>query len=50
MTLDHLHPSLAQTVESMADDTVDIAQARQSELNDVALWWPACWSIQATWI
>ena len=38
MTLDHLHPSLAQTVESMADDTVDIAQARQSELNDVALW------------
>ena len=38
MTLDRLHPSLAQTVESMADDTVDIAQARQSELNDVALW------------
>ena len=38
MTLDHLHPSLAQTVESMAYDTVDIAQARQSELNDVALW------------
>ena len=38
MTLDRLHPSLAQTVESMADDTVDIAQVRQSELNEVALW------------
>ena len=38
MTLDRLHPFLAQTVESMADDTVDIAQARQSELNEVALW------------
>ena len=38
MTLEHLHPSLAHTVESMAYDTVDIAQARQSELNDVALW------------
>ena len=49
MTLDHLHPSLAQTVESMADDTVDIAQARQSELNDVAFGWPTCWSIRATW-
>ena len=38
MTLDRLHPSLAQTVESMADDTVDIAQVRQSQLNDVAQW------------
>ena len=38
MTLHHLHPSLAQTVESMADDTVDITQVRRSELNDVALW------------
>ena len=38
MTLDRLHPSLAQTVESMADDTVDIAQVRQSELNELALW------------
>lgn len=38
MTLDHLHPSLAQTVASMADDTLDIAQGRQSEINDLALW------------
>ena len=38
MTLDRLHPSLAQTVESMTDDTVSISQARKSELNDLALW------------
>ena len=38
LTLNRLHPSLAQTVEAMADDTVDIAQARQSELNEVTLW------------
>ena len=42
MTLDHLHPSLAQTVESMADDTVDIAQARQSSSTTWPFGWPTC--------